>query len=190
MIQDSIIQSKSRRIPNAIMCLAIIMAFVGTYSCESGEMIGDSDWVIYENQVCSYRLEYPKGWIVDSLNAMYVTFISPETARIRGSMPSDKMRDAEYMPDIVIVFYSGVEGIGAATLEEFFQKNPYVAESGKMDLGGGEAWDMVMGGDIQAYTIMAEYDQHLYQIGFTKRSSKADLTELDRHLIKSFRFIE
>ena len=149
-------------------------------------------WVKYENSRCNYSLEYPENWVIETQNPLYVILNSPENEQAKQNIEPNQIRDSGYMPDITITYYSSVKmGLGVERLEEFVNKNPYLSDTKRINFAGTDkAWEMIMGGDREAYMIMVEHDSHLYQIGFNNRPKKSALTEIDNRIIKSFQFID
>ena len=149
-----------------------------------------------------YSLEYPQDWIINKVNSIYVTLNGPENEQIKQNikpkyhLPSGLIKAGQgYMDDITIAYYSSGDNFaGYPTfkdwLEDVDNPNRYISNVEKIELAGIETWEMKMTGSQTAYIIMVEYNGHLYQIGFNNRSDKIDLTDIEKKIIESFKFIE
>ena len=121
------------------------------------------------------------------MGKLYTTINSPENEQ-------NKKEGEQYMDDITITYYeSGYNFAGYSTFIDWLNdtSNPdrNIFNVNKISFAGIDAWDMVMTGSRTGYVIMVENNEHLYQIGFNNRVSKPKLTNIDKKIINSFKFI-
>ena len=162
----------------------------------------NGQWINFVSPMNDYSLEYPQDWIINKVNSIYVTLNGPENEQIKQNikpeyhLPSGLIKAGQgYMDDITIAYYSSGDNFaGYPTfkdwLEDVDNPNRYISNVEKIELAGIETWEMKMTGSQTAYIIMVEYNGHLYQIGFNNRSDKIDLTDIEKKIIESFKFIE
>ena len=149
------------------------------------------EWLDHASPLGDYAFKYPNGWVVNVMGKLYVGINSPENEKLRAT--TDKR---EYMDDIGISYYeSGNNFAGYPTFMDWIKDsekpNSYISNVNKINFAGYEGWEMIMGGDKTGYVIMIEHNGHLYQISFNNgKESKDKLTEVDKNIINSFRFID
>ncbi len=60
--------------------------------------------------------------------------------------------------------------------------------TGMTILGGGPAFDVTVGGIGQNYSIMVQRPDGIFELDFITANDKSSLTEVEQHIISSFRF--
>ncbi|MCK5474267.1 MAG: hypothetical protein KAI53_02575 [Candidatus Aenigmarchaeota archaeon] len=151
-------------------------------------------WVEFIGPKQNYALKYPENWIVNEVNSIYVTINSPENEQIKqsieleGHLPSGLIKAGYgYSANIAIAYFSSImKGFGAENLEELANQQPSM---NKINFAGAEAWERpITGNNFTGYVIMIENKNYAYQITFNK--AKTELTDTDKRIIASFKFIE
>lgn len=152
-------------------------------------------WVTFISPLNDYSLKHPHDWIAGSLGKLYAILNSPANEQIKQNIKTKRMHSKGYMDDITIAYYStGNNFAGYPTFEDWLkdENNPnrYISDVKRIKFAGTDAWEMIMTGSRTGYVIMIEHNGHLYQLGFNNRSSKTTLSEIDKKIIKSFKFID
>lgn len=170
------------------------IAFLSIYNQRSfAEAAKDIQWTTFISPMNDYSLKVPQNWIAGSLSKIYVTLNSPENEKIKQSIKPKEMRNSGYMDDITIAYYSsGKNFAGYPTFKDWLEdkNNQFISDVKKIQFVGTEAWEMIMTGSRPGYVIMVEHNGHLYQIGFNNRPDKIALTDIDKEIIESFKFID
>jgi len=159
-----------------------------------------ANWQIYRNKEYGFEISFPEDWFFREgwhvpLMIDTITLNSPEW---------EKMRDAPiggvYVEDIIITFEK-ITKYGVTTIDELIKKaeeddpqlpffTPFVPE-GKTTIADREAYEIVICGYGCEYTIFIEKDGYLYKIAFTKAwSDKSDLSEVERQILSTFKFLD
>ena len=152
------------------------------------------EWVLFTSPMNDYSLQHPQDWIASSLGKLYVILNSPDNEKIKHDIKKKEAPSNGYMDDITIAYYSsGNNFAGYPTFKDWLEDennpNRYISDVKQIRFAGTDAWEMIMSGSRTGYVIMLEHNSHLYQIGFNNRSNKTALTENDKKIIESFKFI-
>lgn len=151
------------------------------------------EWKTYRNDYYGYEIKYPKDWILNNENKERITLNNQENEKVEAGVYNEG-----YMEDIIINYYSSISeelenklnNFGATTLDELVAKNRFYGSPNKIIFAGKDAYELIAGGFGAYYSILIEKNSHLYTITFGNRSKKIALTEIDKEILNSFKFIE
>jgi hypothetical protein len=173
---------------------------VDSSDCEEidySEEINISNWKTYRNNEYGYEISYPKDWKLKEENEN-ITMTSPETFKWFEEETARLGREP-YAPsnDIIIFYYSSVEEeyvnkankLGATTLEELIEKDNEINEIGKVQISSIDAVEIIRHGESSDYGILIEKSKHLYEIKFVFKGSREKLSEIEKRILSTFKFI-
>jgi hypothetical protein len=157
-----------------------------------------ASWKTYNNEEYKYEVKYPNDWVLDEKIKETVTLNSPENEKIRKDIEAGKVYGEGYMRDIIISYYSSVSEepenkankFGAVTIDELIQRDTLITPLGQITFAGEKAYEVIWGGFGAYYSILIEKNNHLYVITFGNQEDKSKLTEIEKQILSTFRFID
>jgi hypothetical protein len=143
-----------------------------------------ANWKTYRNEYYGYEIKYPVSWILDSKIRQGSTINSPENEKLFQDIQNGMPYDKEYVRDITISF------INNRTINELLAGykdiNPL-----QITFASEKAYEVILPTTTTYnYVIIIEKDSNLYTITFGNRTNKSQLTETDKEILSTFKFIE
>jgi hypothetical protein len=162
-------------------------------------------WNVYENNEDGYSINYPAEWRVREISAYsdlrikVINLVSPEVLNI-DNLAEERTKNFNspeldnfftYNSDMSIFRYDqstfklkyGVDKIEALKADELTK------DFGKTRIGSREAVDFISIGDSNYYVIMFENKGSYYEIRLNNVSDKNSISETQKQMISSFRFV-
>ncbi len=165
------------------------------------ENIDTSNWKEYCNKEYGFCVKYPRNWILkrEEKNNAVISLNSPKNEKLLNEIKKGNIYGEGYMEDISINYWNQIKDeeenkaneIDANNLESLINNNRLIASIGKICISGEcNAYRIIRYGFSAYYSILIEHNQHLYQIMFGNIQSEDKLSNIDKTIIKSFRFID
>ncbi len=161
-----------------------------------------ADWKTYTNTKFSFSFKYPSDWILDTdppagPAAPLVSLTSPETDKANKVAPDPCEAcgpdiDFEYPTTIksnTWVKNSGYTG-KLETIDDVIAANSNsMKKLGTTSLGGTTATEVQVGGLSVYYNLFTLKNDLLYNIDFRNRAKKESLTNTEKEILASFKFL-
>lgn len=168
----------------------------GGYPAQSEPSV--AGWKVYESKSLGFRVDYPSDWKEEDSSPNYawtIYLVNPETSAFaktnKGKLQDQfgSMEDYFYSEsDITIAYFDSLNFSDADTIDEYID-NPDKEKIGETQIDGARAVEVVDKGELPYYMIMFENKGHFYEIRFNKTPNKEAVSETQRKIISSFRFI-
>jgi hypothetical protein len=158
-------------------------------------------YISYLDAATGASFEYPSTWKVvqpadnDKLSGILVSFINPHPVNAfsgNGTSGNTPYLTLSRYKDMNSFAARGGSWMGMRTytsLADFFTDRQAPKQTTGMTIFGGmPAYDVNVVGQGTNYAVMAERPDGIYQFDFTMTANRTNLTEVDQHIISSFRF--
>lgn len=159
-----------------------------------------ANWKTYKSDIYGYEFKYPADWkILEGESADNPTMISIRKASTQKAIDDAKSAGNLYGPmldDIVVYYYNSVADepanktgkLGATTVDELIQKNTLITKVGTEQVGNMQGTGVMWAGHLTDYVVLVTSNSHLYEISFTNRGSKDEVSSEERQILSTFKF--
>lgn len=168
------------------------------YSQEAQPII--SGWKVYQSKRLGFRIDYPSDWGEKDSSpnySMLINFIDPQTLKYIESSKKeleDRYGSVDsYLYDnsnISVIRYSSLKDIyGKDTIEDAIKNDSEIKKVGEIQIDGASAIETIISGESANYVIMFENKGYYYEIRLNNVSNKESISETQKQMISSFRFV-
>lgn len=162
-----------------------------------------SDWKVYENKDLGFKISYPddlKEIESSPDNTKVVNFINAETIKYAEDHKKEltdfyktTSMDGYFNShsNIGIYFYNSIkEAHGTDTIQDFIKSNSEeISKIGEMQIDGASAIETIQQGESSNFVILFQNKGYYYEIQLNNIPNKKSISEIQKQMISSFRFI-
>ena len=182
------------------------------------QAVDTSGWQTYRNEGPSlqgatepqsefgFKVKYPKDWVLlkdakdwgEADSHILLMLNGPTNEALKAKIASGEYYGEGYIEDIRISYYKSIaevpenvlNNLGATTLRDFVESNPAIDSAAEISFAGYPAFEMVRGGFSLYYTVLIDKEGKIYEIFFGNASDKASLSDVEKTILSTFRFVE
>ena len=151
---------------------------------------------VISNSKYGYQMQIPSDWVSTGTNTSILSVNSPENQNLLSQIKAGKVYGEGYQNDITVTYYNSVQDepenlynkLGANTIAELIKKDQTMTDAHQIQFAGTNAYGVSWGGFGVYYTILAQYNGHLYEIQFGNKSEASALSPIENAILASFKF--
>ncbi len=156
-------------------------------------------WKVYQNEEFGFRVDYPENWKIKENSNQCLELTSPQTLKLIEEQKTlfDGENYGPWGADVTIYYYSSAEEeyvnkaneLGAATIDELIEKDDSIEKIGEIKIDDQNAIEVTEHGEGTYYSIFVENNGHLYKIFFSNIDLKGGLSETEKQILLTIRFL-